>query len=206
MLNKNLRKATRHLKKSQTKNNYLQQTAEDAVKAAEGREEQVKSLRDSAEAEREQQDSLAGQELARRLLVAEGLNKQLEWVISGQDRTVSNLCGRNAQKDLLVQALWRSSELVREALENRVRDAEWEVETLKSKWRDKGRELDELTANHRREAGGLRAAIDELRVVGQRHHEGHQESDGLEREADGIRGHTAGSRQQRRAVTDALSE
>lgn len=162
-LNKSLRKVTRQLKKAQADNNDLRQTAEDAVKAAEEREEQVKSLRASAEAGGERQDSKARQELARRLVAAEGLNKQLEWVISGQDRMVLSLCDRNAQKDLLIQALWRSGELVRETLENRVRDAEREVETLKSKRSDKDRELDELMANHRREVGELKAAIEEPR-------------------------------------------
>lgn len=219
-LNKSLRKVTRQLKKAQADNNDLRQTAEDAVKAAEEREEQVKSLRASAEGGGERQDSKARQELAKRLVAAEGLNKQLEWVISGQDRMVLSLCDRNAQKDLLIQALWRSGELVREALENRVRDAEREVETLKSKRSDKDRELDELMANHRREVGELKAAIEGLRrennaptrllgVVRQRHREGEEESDRLEREADGAngrRGHTADSRQQQRAVTDTLSE
>lgn len=195
-LNKSFRKTVRQLKKARMDNDNLRQTAEEVMKSAEEKEEQIKALKDSAEKERETEGrrNKYFEEVFRRLVEAQGVDNRLQQAIIGEDRTVSSLSDRNALKDVMMKALKRSSELERQPLESRVKDDELEVEALKNKCKNKDEELDQMMMNHRREANELRATIEHLKrekdeikrflraaFKGMRWHCGKEETDGPKR-------------------------
>lgn len=194
--NKSFKKTARQLKKARMDNDDLRQTAEEVMRRAEEKEEQIKSLKASAEKERETEGrrNKYFEEVFRRLVEAEGVNSRLQQVIIGKDRMVLSLSERNALKDVMIKALKRSSELERQALESRVKDDEQEFEALKNECKNKDKELDRMMMNHSREANELRAAIEQLKrekeeakrflraaIKGMRWHCRKEETDGLKR-------------------------
>ncbi|KAK9537422.1 hypothetical protein VZT92_005041 [Zoarces viviparus] len=155
----------RQLKKARRDIDLLTQTAkekerivEDMIKTAKEKDGQIEALK----AARQQKIDYE-EELGRGLVEVKRENNQLKQVIMGKEKMITSLCERCAAKDDVIKDTKQSSEVGKEALEERVKEQEQETAAFQEKCAKKDKALHQMMINQKREAKELEETIKQLK-------------------------------------------
>ncbi|XP_031714590.1 GTPase IMAP family member 8-like [Anarrhichthys ocellatus] len=168
-LDQSSKNKARQLKKARRDIDLLTQTAkekerivEDMIKSAKEKDEQFEALKAARESE-ERKDRDYEEQIGRGLVEAKRENNQLKQVIMGKEEMITSLCERYAVKDDVIKATKQSSEVEKEALEERVKEQEQGTAAFKEKCAKKDKAHDQMMMNQKREAKELEETIKQLK-------------------------------------------